>query len=277
MSHPAQKDTWINIPNPWSFKLCFGGTATLWVDYMVSLPVPFDGNCTEAIELPGPTGPPDYRPGWDRTSFYVNVFDDNHEDPGETIVITLQDPQGVSLSFSLLGGDTLTYSIHNDDPPLVPEALISHDTGPVTEGDPARFALIISPRPTSPTDVTVKLTGAHGYLASDQSRTLTVQVPTSGIATFEVPTVGDNVRESDAKIIATVIAGDGYQPDSDPEDATASVTVLDDDPNGIAPMLSIAADAASVVEGDAARYTITTDPKPNTPLKVRVTVSQDGS
>ena len=277
VSHPAHKDTWINIPNPWSFKLCFGGTATLWVDYMVSLPVPFDGNCTEAIELPGPTGPPDYRPGWDRTSFYVNVFDDNHEDSGETIVITLQDPQGVKLAFSLLGGDTLTYSIHNDDPPLVPEAPISHDTGPVTEGDPARFALIISPRPTSPTDVTVKLTGAHGYFASDQSRTLTVQVPTSGIATFEVPTVGDNVRESDAKIIATVIAGDGYQPDSDPEDATASVKVLDDDPNGIAPMLSIAADAASVVEGDAARYTISTDPKPNTPLKVRVTVSQDGS
>ena len=276
VSHPAHKDTWINIPNPWSFKMCFGGTATLWVDYGVWTDIQFDGNCTERIELPGPTGPPEYRPGWDRKLFYLNVLDDNHEDSGETIVITLQDPQGVSLPFYFLGGETLTYTIHNDDPPLVPEALISHDTGPVTEGAPARFALLINPRPATPTDVTVKLTGAHGYLASDQSRTLTVSVPTSGFATFEVPTVGDNVRESDAKIIATVIKGDGYQPDRDPEDATASVTVQDDDPNGIAPMLSIAADAASIAEGGAARYTITADPKPNAPLRVSVTVSQDG-
>ena len=276
VSHPAHKDTWINIPNPWSFKMCFGGTATLWVDYGVWTDIQFDGNCTERIELPGPTGPPEYRPGWDRKLFYLNVLDDNHEDSGETIVITLQDPQGVSLPFYFLGGETLTYTIHNDDPPLVPEALISHDTGPVTEGDPARFALLINPRPATPTDVTVKLTGAHGYLASGQSRTLTVPVPTSGFATFEVPTVGDNVRESDAKIIATVIKGDGYQPDRDPGDATASVMVQDDDPNGIAPVLSITADAASIAEGAAARYTITADPKPNAPLRVSVTVSQDG-
>ena len=215
--------------------------------------------------------------GQDRAHFYLRVYDDAHEDSGETIEITLHKPHNTSLFRG--GGYELTYVIRNHDllAPPEPRASIATNSGTVTEGAKAKFAVQISPSPANgdPTPVTVELTGADGFLAADQPRTVTVNVPVTGVATFEIPTIGDSARESDGQITATVVDGVGYEPD--PDHAAATVAVRDDDADGTAPVVSIAADTASIAEGDTVGYTITADPAPTAPLEVTITVTQDGN
>ena len=215
--------------------------------------------------------------GQDRAHFYLRVYDDAHEDSGETIEITLHKPHNTSLFRG--GGYELTYVIRNHDllAPPEPRASIATNSGTVTEGAKAKFAVQISPSPANgdPTPVTVELTGADGFLAADQPRTVTVNVPVTGVATFEIPTIGDSARESDGQITATVVDGAGYEPD--PDHAAATVAVRDDDADGTAPVVSIAADTASITEGDTVGYTITADPAPTAPLEVTITVTQDGN
>ena len=267
------------IPNPWGFQLCFEGTATLGVDYQVrnrfNLPLRLNGNCSYTNNPSDGTHLPT---GGDRAHFYLRLLDDAHEDSGETIEVYLHNPEGTSLNRGF--GRVLRYVISNHDAldAPSPRALISADSDAVTEGAPARFAVQVSPAHAdgAATAVTVELTGAAGYLAADQPRTVTVDVPATGVATFAVPTVADGTRESDGQITATVVDGDGYDPDPDPDYGAATVKVRDDDPNGAAPVVSVTADAASVAEGAAAGYTITVDPAPVLPLVVSVTVTQDG-
>ena len=264
------------IPDPWGFKLCFGGTAVLHEDYQVrnrfNRPLRLDGNCSYPNVKADGTG---MDTGQDRAHFYLNLYDDAHEDSGETIEVTLHDPQGTSLSRG--GYDKLTYVIRNHDllEPPEPQASIAADSDAVTEGAAARFAVQISPPPPTATTVTVRLAGADRFLAADQPRTVTVDVPATGVAAFEVPTVGDSARESDAQITATVIDGAGYQPDGDYP--TAAVTVQDDDPNGTAPTVTVTADTTSITEGGTINYTITVTPAPVLPLEVTLTVTQHGS
>ena len=266
------------IPDPWGFRLCFGGTATLHVDYQVrnrfNRPLRLDGNCSHINVKADGTG---MDTGQDRAHFYLRVYDDAHEDSGETIEVMLQEPRDTSLFRG--GYADLTYVIRNHDllDPPEPEALIAAESDTVTEGGAARFAVLLSPSPADGdlTPVTVELTGADSYLAAGQPRTITVNVPAAGVATFEVATVDDSNRESDGQITATIVDGTGYDPDSDYP--TGTVTVRDDDPDGTAPVVSVTADAASVAEGGTARYTITAVPAPVLPLVVSFTVSQDGN
>ena len=90
--------TFQQIPNPWGFRLCLGGTATLGADYQVFTrhkQLPFDNdNCSPANSRDDGTG---LAAGQDRAHFYIKVIDDAHEDSGETIVVRLDGAVGTSL------------------------------------------------------------------------------------------------------------------------------------------------------------------------------------
>ena len=99
---PGENDdlaTFEQIPDPWGFRLCFEGTATLGEDYTVfnrsNRPLSLDNdNCSPANSKNDGTG---LAAGQDRAHFYIQVIDDAHEDSGETVVVRLDSPAGTSL------------------------------------------------------------------------------------------------------------------------------------------------------------------------------------
>lgn len=86
---------------------------------------------------------------------------------------------------------------------------------------------------------------------------------------FTVATADDKADEPDGSVTATLTEGDGYTVGAP---ASGSVTVHDDDLPP--PVISIAADAASVTEGNAAAFTLTADRAPDADLTVTLSVSE---
>ena len=87
------------IPDPWGFRVCFEGTATLGADYRVfnrsNEPLTLDGDGCSALNDRGEgTG---LAAGQDRAHFYLQVIDDAHEDSGETVEVYLNGAAGTSL------------------------------------------------------------------------------------------------------------------------------------------------------------------------------------
>ncbi len=137
----------------------------------------------------------------------------------------------------------------------------------VTEGGDAVFTVTASPAPASPlsVSVTVATRGDYGIASGTQ----TVSIPTAGSATLTLTTTGDDTDEPDGSVSVTVAAGDGYTV-GDP--ASGTVSIADDDLPP--PAVSIAAKAASVTEGGAASFTLTTDRALDANLTVTLSVSE---
>ena len=156
------------------------------------------------------------------------------------------------------------------DTPAVtpPEVTVSADAASVTEGGSAVFTLTANPAPTAPlaVSVTVAAAGDYGVTAGSQ----TVTIPTTGSAVLTLATTGDNTDEPDGSVTVTVAAGSGYTVGTP---ASGTVAVRDDD----VPVVTIAADAASVTEGGDAVFTLTADRAPAAALTVELAVSETGA
>ena len=158
-----------------------------------------------------------------------------------------------------------------DPPPATPEVSVTSGSG-VTEGGNASFTVTADPAPAAPLTVNVRVGQSGDYGATTGHRTVTVT--TSGSTTVTVSTSDDSVDEPDGSVSMTVNAGSGYTISS--SHGSAIVKVADnDDPPPATPEVSVTS-GSGVTEGGNARFTVTADPAPVTPLTVSLGVSQSG-
>ena len=191
----------------------------------------------------------------------VGTTDDGADEADGSVTATVNSGSGYTVS-STHGAATV--SVADDD---VPELRISAGGG-ITEGGTASFTITASPAPAADLDITVTISASGDYGATTGQRTLTI--PTTGSVTLTVGTTDDGADEADGSVTATVNSGSGYTVSS--TSGAATVSVADDD----VPELRISA-GGGITEGGTARFTITADPAPASPLTVRVGVSQSGA
>ena len=190
---------------------------------------------------------------------------DTTDEPHGSVSVTVTDGDGYTVGSSASGSVT----VRDDDepPPDTPAVTIAAGTSPVTEGGAATFTVTATPAPAADLPVAVTVTTAGDWGVTAGARTVTID--TTGSATLTLATTGDNTDEPDGSVTVTVNDAAGYTV-GDP--ASDTVAVRDDD----VPVVTIAADAASVTEGGSASFTLTANPVPAAPLAVSVTVATDG-
>ena len=190
----------------------------------------------------------------------VATVDDQTDEADGAVTLTIQDSGGYVAGSPA----SATVPVKDDDDPVVTVSA----GGAVTEGGDARFTLTAVRAPAAPlaVSVTVAADGEYGVAAGRR----TVSIPTSGSAVLTLATADDDADELDGAVSVTVTAGRGYRPG---EPASATVAVRDDDE----PVVTIAARAASVTEGDDARFAVTADRAPARALTVALIVSETGA
>ena len=151
-----------------------------------------------------------------------------------------------------------------------PEITISAGSG-VTEGADASFTLNASPAPTTALTVKVDITASGSYGVATGVRNITV--PTSGTATFTVPTTGDDTDEPNGSATATVQTSAGYTVGT--PSASTVVIADNDDPTVVVPEITISA-GSDVTEGTAAGFTLNASPAPTSAITVKVNITAAG-
>ena len=177
--------------------------------------------------------------------------DTTAESSGETVSVglgTLTSASGTGLGGTLGGGaqGSGSASFKINDSPL-PVVSITAGTSPVTEGTAAAFTIKATPAPLEALSVSLTVSeetsDGRDFVATMHESSQTVNVPTSGSATYSVPTVADTIDEPDGAVTVAITASPTtYTVGSM---GTATVTVQDT-PHTVS--VSIAADAA---EGDS--------------------------
>ena len=226
--------------------LALGGQATQDTDYTATL-------STVTIAAGASSGTATLR---------ITPTDDGLVEGDETISVTGTATGGYSGTVT-----EATVTLTDNDTPVLS---IAADTTTVVEGAAATFTVTASPVPASELTVNVEVSQIGAVIAGTAPATLTVG--TGGSGTLTVDTDDDSVNEVVGSITATLAASEDYTIATPPGDS-ASVTVTDND----TPVLSIATDTASVVEGAAATFTVTASPVPATALTVNVEVTQTGA
>ena len=245
-----------------------GGSATFTLtatpppaaDLAVNVTVATDGDYgitagSRTVTIP-PTG---------SATLTLATTDDATDEPDGSVSATVTDGDGYTVGSSASGSVT----VRDDDvpPPDTPAVTIAAGTSPVTEGGAATFTVTATPAPAADLPVAVTVTTAGDWGVTAGARTVTID--TTGSATLTLATTGDNTDEPDGSVTVTVNDAAGYTV-GDP--ASDTVAVRDDD----VPVVTIAADTASVTEGGSASFTLTANPVPAAPLAVSVTVATDG-
>ena len=190
---------------------------------------------------------------------------DDTDEPDGSVTATVAAGAGYTVGAPASG----SVAIADDDvPPALPVVTVSAGAR-VTEGGDATFTVTAHPAPASPLAVSLTVAAKGDYGIASGTRT--VSVPTAGSATLTLATSDDAVDEPDGSVAVTLKDGAGYTVGSP---ASGSVSIADDDLPP--PLLSIAANAASVTEGGAAAFTLTADYEPNTDLTVTLSVAETG-
>ena len=190
----------------------------------------------------------------------VATVDDQTDEADGAVTLTIQDSGGYVAGSPA----SATVPVKDDDDPVVTVSA----GGAVTEGGEALFTLTAVRAPAAPlaVRVTVAADGEYGVAAGRR----TVSIPTTGSTVLRLATADDEADELDGAVSVTVTHGRGYRPG---EPASATVAVRDDDE----PVVTIAARAASVTEGDDARFAVTADRAPARALTVALIVSETGA
>ena len=185
---------------------------------------------------------------------------DATDEPDGAVTVTVVAGNGYTVGSSGSG----TVAVQDDDAPL-PEVTLAAAAS-VTEGGDAVFTLTATPAPAAdlPVSVNVAAQGDYGITAGPQPVTL----PTTGRATLTLATTDDEADEPDGAVTATVQAGPGYTVGAPASD---TVAIADDD---LPPPVVTVSAGASIPEGGAAAFTLTTDRAPAADLAVTLTVAE---
>ena len=150
---------------------------------------------------------------------------------GETVTVGYTVPTGADAKpvQDAAGNRTASVAdaeVTNETAPERPVVSIAAVSTPVTEGAAAAFVLRRTGAGTAELTVTVSVSEAGSVLDGAEPSSATFASGASE-ARLTVATANDAVDEADARVSASVVAGDGYEVDA--ENASAGVDVFDDD------------------------------------------------
>ena len=209
----------------------------------------------------------------------VTIIDDNEQDDGETVILSLIEGSGYTVGSP--GEHVLTITNDNDNgggagisggeaspQSTVRPVVVSISGGEaVSEGGTATFTVNAEPAPATALAVRLDLAETGQFLAApgEGERTVTVAAGATA-ATLRVATVDDKRAEADGFLTATVAAGEGYVTG---KPSSARVDVLDDDlPKAGFALASQRADELS----GTVDVRVTLDPVPAEALSLSYTV-----
>ena len=204
-----------------------GGTATSGVDY-------------DAITA----GTLTFAPGTTTQNIDVTVRGDTMDEPNETVIVTLSNPDNATIT---AGSGVGTGTITDDDDPVI--SIVAADPT-VIEGASATFTVRATSAPMTNLTVTVAVTDGAGTFITGMPPTTVTIAASAMMATLTVPTTNDNTDEAPGMITATVMTGTGYRV-AGGGGGTARVTVNDNDAE---PTLAI--NSPSVTEGNSGTATL---------------------
>ena len=199
----------------------------------------------------------------------VTILDDQIDDDGETIILTLTGANGYTLGSQ--GSTTIT--IVDDDgmttpppPSTLPVVTITGGAA-INEGQDARFTVTATPAPAAgePISVNMRIGDSGDFASSGQTGSRSITIDTSGTASFMVTTEDDTTQEEDGRITATIQPASGYTPHG--STASASVTVTDDE------VVMLSTPNLRVVAGGSASYQVALDARPTGDVIVTIHVS----
>ncbi len=196
----------------------------------------------------------------------IAILDDQIDDDGETIVLSLTDGNGYTVG--LQANTIITISDDDGTTSTLPVVSITGIGSGVVEGNPAVFQLSATPAPpTGATiSVNVSISSSGDFASSGATGPRSVTINDSGAALLSVSTDDDAIHEADGDITATVQEGRGYNPDD--SNSSASLTVADNE----VVMLSVT--SLKVMEGGNASYNVALDRQPYGQVTVAITAPQ---
>ena len=241
LSHPSDSEIAVDYS--------LAGTATVEDDYMDS----GSGTVTFAA-------------GSMRETISLATVDDATDETAEEVVVTLQAPDPALATPG--APSSATGRILDTDG--LPEVTVAAAAGAVTEGGEVVFVLTrVNGDASAALEVTVAVADDDSVLAATAPAEVAFE-PEATMATLSLATVDDAVDETDATVTLTLRDGSGYSLGGT---QVATVTVEDDD----LPVVTVAADADSVAEGEAAAFTLTRVGDASAALEVTVAVTDGGS
>jgi len=181
------------------------------------------------------------------TSVTIDTLDDKVIQPDRYIVVSIAPSSDYSVGVQ--SSTVVTLSGSN----AVPIVTLSSATAYMQKGQP--YDVVISLSQAVSTPLTIELTyGGSAAPGVDYTRPGgTVVVPADATSTsVTIPTISDNVVESNRTLSVTLAPSSSYQVGSQ---NTVSVTMA----SSVVPKLSISVNTASIAQGEAASFIITAD------------------
>ena len=241
-----------------------GGTLV----FPVTLSRPYSAEVTVAYTLGGTAGAGDYTDaaggavtfasGTMEQAIRLATTDDDADEPEETVEVTLTAGNTYRLGTPVAA----TGRIQDDDLPVV---TVAAEAAAVTEGADVVFTLTRAGVLSEALEVPVEVTDADGVLASMAPSSVTFGA-TAATTTLRLGTQGDSADEPDAMVTLTLAAGAAHDLGTP---SAATVTVEDDD----LPVVTVAAEAATVTEGADVVFTLTRAGDLSVALEVPVAVT----
>ena len=226
-------------------------------------------------------------PGVSRVNLPIKIIDDEIEDGGETVVLTLDG----GSDYTVGNPSRHTLTITNDDKPPEAEATFAAASSTADEGaGPHNIRINLSPLPTSEITIGYRV-GGSATAGSDYTTLGSVTVlADTGSVTIPVTIADDKEVESSETVVLTLTGGTGYTVGSA---SGHTLTITDNDtpsptpvtpPSPITPpattpaavAATVAISDASAEEGGPVTFTVRSEPAASAPMTLSWTVA-DGS
>ena len=127
--------------------------------------------------------------------------------------------------------DVVQIVVEAEPSEAVPTASVRAVASSINEGESATFIVEIEPVPGADVSVALRISGDPAFGVADDELRVTVLANTPS-ANVTLATVDDSQDEPNGTIVATILDGDDYDPNTPPR---ATVTVWDDEPTPIVP------------------------------------------
>ena len=194
----------------------------------------------------------------------ITILQDQMDDDGETIVLTLIAANGYTVGTQGSATITITDDDGTTPPPSTLPVVSITGGGGVSEGEEASFTVTATPAPGATISVNVRISASSDFASSGQTGSRSITIDASGTASFTVTTEDDSTQEEDGRITATVRRGRGYTPHG--TTASASVTVADDE------VVRLSHSHLRVTAGGNASYQVALDDRPTGDVTVTIRV-----
>ena len=217
-----------------------------------------------AATVEGENGFWEFAGGAATRTFTLATVPDTVDEPSGPVTVTIRPRSGNQKTYTVGDPASASVTVNDDDASAVPTITISAGAA-VTEGAGAEFTVSAAPAPTA--DLTVHLSvaddAASDFVASTDEGAKTVVIGANqASATYAVDTVDDATDEANGAVAVTVAASKATPADyAVGTQASASVTVNDDDPPPATPTVRLSASAYSAAEGDAVSLTVHIAPR----------------